>query len=136
MIQPGGLISYAWRGPLDGIGLEGLHAEAFGHVPGTYDWRAQLDRHSLGWVTAREAGRLLGFVNLAWDGGSHAFLLDLMVASHARRRGIGRALVTRAATHARTAGCEWLHADFEPRLRDFYFVACGFSSSAAGLIKL
>lgn len=136
MTEPAGLVAYAWRGPLDSTELEGLHAEAFGHVPRHFDWRAQLDRHSLGWVTAREEGRLLGFVNLAWDGGLHAFLVDLVVASNARRRGIGRALVIHAATHARAAGCEWLHADFEAGLRDFYLTACGFSSTAAGLIKL
>lgn len=59
-----------------------------------------------------------------------------MVTSIARRRGIGRALVTHAATQARAARCEWLHADFEPGLRDFYLAACGLRSSAAGLIKL
>ena len=136
MTEPAGIVAYAWRGPLDSTEVEGLHAEAFEHASRAYDWRAQIDRYSLGWVTAREGGLLLGFVNLAWDGGSHAFLLDLMVASLARRRSIGRALVTHATTHARAAGCEWLHADFEPGLWDFYFSACSFSSTAAGLIKL
>lgn len=136
MTEPAELVAYAWRGPIDSAEIEDLHAEAFGHAPRAYDWCAQLDRHSLGWVTARGGGRLAGFVNVAWDGGSHAFLLDLVVASIARRRGIGRTLVTHAATQARAAGCEWLHADFEPGLREFYLAASGFSSTEAGLIKL
>lgn len=75
MTELAGLVAYAWRGPLDGADLEDLHAEAFGHVPRVYDWRGQLERHSLGWVTAREGGRLLGFVNLAWDAAArtHSF---------------------------------------------------------------
>lgn len=32
---------------------------------------------SLGWRTARSSsGRVIGFVNVAWAGGDHAFLLD------------------------------------------------------------
>jgi tetratricopeptide (TPR) repeat protein len=37
---------------------------------------------------------------------------------------------------ARDAGCEWLHADFDPHLRPFYFDACGFAPTDAGLIAL
>lgn len=37
---------------------------------------------------------------------------------------------------ARVAGCEWLHVDFEPRLRRFYLDACGFRPTEAGLIRL
>jgi hypothetical protein len=31
---------------------------------------------------------------------------------------------------------QWLHADFEPHLRSFYFDACGFRPAAAGLIHV
>ena len=62
-------------------------------VPGPRDWRAQVERHSLGWVCARDGGDLAGFVNVAWDGGAHAFILDTMVAARMRRRGIGAGLV-------------------------------------------
>ena len=50
--------------------------------------------HSMGWVTARmrDGGGLVGFVNVAWDGGDHAFLLDTKVASEHQRQGIGAAL--------------------------------------------
>jgi hypothetical protein len=36
----------------------------------------------------------------------------------------------------RAAGCEWLHVDFEDHLRAFYFDACGFVPTNAGLIEL
>lgn len=53
-----------------------------------------------------------------------------------QHRGIGTELVRRARDAARDAGCEWLHVDFEPQLRPFYFGACGFVSTDAGLIRL
>lgn len=99
------------------------------------DWRGQLER-SLGWVCARSDGELVGFVNVAWDGGVHAFVLDTMVAAKAGRRGIGKALVAVAEDEARAAGCEWLHVDFDEHLRPFYFDTCGFAPVDAGLIAL
>ena len=39
-------------------------------------WWDRIRPHSLGWVTARHAGYLVGFVNVASDGGDHAFLID------------------------------------------------------------
>src|SRR5512132_4244335 len=51
-------------------------------------------------------GRL---VNVAWDGGDHAFLLDTKVAGEHQRRGVATALVGVAVRHAKAAGCEWLH---------------------------
>ena len=94
-------------------------------------------RHSLGWVTARaDDWTLIGFVNVAWDGGDHAFLLDTKVRPDHQRRGIGTRLVRIAARHAKAAGCEWLEVDFEPRLSSFYHDACGFSATAAGLLHL
>jgi GNAT superfamily N-acetyltransferase len=100
------------------------------------DWQAQVRRHSLGWVCARDADRLVGFVNVAWDGGVHGFVLDTMVAADVRRCGVGRALVAIAVREARAAGCEWLHVDFDPHLRSFYFAACGFTPTDAGVIRL
>src|SRR6266508_1988405 len=93
-------------------------------------------RHSLGWVVARDGYRLIGFVNVLWDGLVHALLQDTMVAKHARHQGIGTALVALAVDQARQAGCEWLHVDFEGHLRPFYFDACGFRPTDAGLIAL
>ena len=37
---------------------------------------------------------------------------------------------------ARSAGCEWLHVDFEDHLHGVYFDACGFTPTNAGLIEL
>ena len=101
-------------------------------------WWDQIRPCSLGWVTARVqgGGALVGFVNVAWDGGDHAFLLDTKVAGEHQRQGIGTALVGHAVGHATAAGCEWLHVDFEEHLAAFYFDACGFRPTPAGLIHL
>ncbi|MBL1119373.1 GNAT family N-acetyltransferase [Streptomyces sp. 110] len=125
-----------WRGDFDNAALNALHAEGFGYPVAQTDWREQLERYSLGWVCAREDGSLIGFVNVAWDGGVHAFILDTVVAQHHRSRGVGSALVATAAHEARAAKCEWLHVDFEEHLRSFYFDACGFQETPAGLIAL
>jgi GNAT superfamily N-acetyltransferase len=70
------------------------------------------------------------------DGGIHAFLLDTMVSARAGRQGIGTRLVEVAVGEARSTDCEWLHVDFDDELRAFYFEACGFTPTNAGLIKL
>ncbi len=125
-----------WRGEFENEELNALHAEAFGHRVLPIDWVGQVGVHSLGWVTAREDVNLLGFVNVAWDGGVHAFLLDTMVAKTHRRAGLGARLVAVAEAEARAAGCEWLHVDFDDELRSFYFGACGFTPAPAGVIAL
>jgi len=100
-------------------------------------WWDRVRPHSLGWVTARLDGALVGFVNVAWDGGDHAFLLDTKTRRDLQRRGIGTAVVLRARDEARAAGCEWLHVDSEEALRSFYLDSCGFRPAAvAGLINL
>ena len=100
-------------------------ARAFGPV---------LER-SLTWVSAWRGERLAGFVNVATDGGSHAFLLDTTVHPDEQRRGLGRRLVLVAAEEATRAGADWLHVDFEPHLAGFY-AGCGFTPTAAGLWRL
>ena len=87
-------------------------------------------------TTFRELAADLGFVNVAWDGGVHAFILDTVVSAALRHSGIGAQLVAEAASGARAANCEWLHVDFEDDLRAFYFDACGFRPTNAGLIAL
>lgn len=129
-------ITYQWRGEFDNGALNRLHAEGFEHPYLDSDWRTQVHQHSLGWVCASEDGELIGFVNVAWDGDCHAFILDTLVADHARHRGIGTTLVATAAEHAKEAGCEWLHVDFEDHLTGFYFQACGFTPVHAGLVAL
>jgi ribosomal protein S18 acetylase RimI-like enzyme len=94
-------ITYEWRGDFDNPELNALHAKAFNHRPLDEDWRAQVERHSLGWVCARGAGELVGFVNVPWDGGIHAFLLDTMVSARVGRQGIGTRLVEVAVNEVR-----------------------------------
>ena len=98
------------------------------------DFGPVLDR-SLCFVCAYLEIRLVGFVNLAWDGGHHAFVLDTTVHPSAQRRGIGQQLVKRSAEAARMQGVEWLHVDYEPRLQSFY-AQCGFQTTKAGLLNL
>lgn len=114
---------------LDGAALDALFAES-ALAPPAFD----LER-SLCWVSAHAGERLVGFVNVAWDGGRHAFLLDSVVHPTCRRRGIGLALVRCAVEEARSLGAEWLHVDYEGRLADFY-QRCGFRPTRAGLIAL
>jgi len=125
-----------WRGRFENREANALHAEAFDNRVLDDDWVAQVEGRSLGWVTARDGRRLVGFVNVAWDGGVHAFLLDTMVARAYRRRGLAMRLVKEATEQARAAGCEWLHVDFDEELRSFYLDACGFEPAPAGVIRL
>jgi GNAT superfamily N-acetyltransferase len=132
-------IDYEWRGAFTNVEANALHAEAF--ETRTYDesewnWVELTARHSLGWVVARRVGDVVGFVNVLWDGLVHAWIQDVMVATSARGNDIGTTLVARAADGARAAGCEWLHVDFDDELRPFYFDACGFRPTNAGLISL
>ena len=132
-------ISYSWRGDVGNDEMNALHAEAFEtrlYTADEWDWQEQLAGHSLGWVVARDGDTLVGFLNVVWDGLVHAWIQDTMVATHARHRGIATELVARAVEQCRAAGCEWLHVDFEDHLRPFYFGACGFTSTNAGLIEL
>jgi GNAT superfamily N-acetyltransferase len=101
---------------------------------GPRDWHPVLKR-SLVYLCAYREESLVGFVNVAWDGGAHGFILDTTVHPKMRRRGIGRRLVLRAASEARDRNVEWLHVDFEPHLRGFYDL-CGFRSTEAGLLHL
>ncbi|GGS89900.1 hypothetical protein GCM10010206_60800 [Streptomyces cinerochromogenes] len=107
-------IKYEWRGDFDNASLNALHADGFGHPVAQTDWRERLERHSLGWVCAWEDGSLIGFVNVVWDGGGHAFILDTVVAQPCRSRGVGATLVATAAEEARAAKCE--QAEAEPEL--------------------
>jgi ribosomal protein S18 acetylase RimI-like enzyme len=63
-------------------------------------------------------------------------LIDTKTHGAHQRTGIGTRLVQIAAAHAKAAGCEWLHVDFESELAPFYFDACGFRPTDAGLIHL
>ena len=130
-------ITFHWRGAFDNAEVNALHAAAFAHPSAADDWQGLVQRHSLGWVTARRRRRPGGL----------------------RERGLGRRLATPGsrtswwrgtpgiggwapawwrppAKAARAAGCEWLHVDFDEEHRPFYIEACGFTPTAAGLIAL
>ncbi|MBX9458457.1 MAG: GNAT family N-acetyltransferase [Rhizobium sp.] len=105
-------------------------------------WNSRADRdfsailsRSLGHIGAFAGGQLVGFINIAWDGGIHAFLLDTCVTPVMRRQGIATQLVDHAIELARNRGAEWLHVDFEHDLGGLYR-KCGFRPTAAGVIKL
>ena len=84
-------------------------------MPGWWD---RTREHGLGRVSTRDRkGVLVGFVNVIWDGGNHAFLLDTKTRSNWQRRGVGTEIVRRAVNLARAAGCERLHVDFDPPWR-------------------
>lgn len=127
-------ISYTWRSSLTDDEMVDL-IESHGGKP-VIGWWDQVRSHSLGWVTARDDGVLVGFVNVAWDGGDHAFLIDTKTRGTHQHRGVGTELVRQAALRARAAGCEWLHVDFRPGLESFYLDACGFRRTDAGLVHL
>jgi GNAT superfamily N-acetyltransferase len=121
------------RRPLTDVQLHALFAAAwpgYRRVP----FGPVLAR-SLTWVAALSGERLIGFVNVATDGGIHAFLLDTAVHPDWQRRGIGRRLVTAALDQARTVGMTWVHVDYEPHLDGFYR-GCGFRPTAAGVLRL
>ena len=126
-------IEYRDNPDLGNEALNALWATAW-NTPHPRDFQPILSRN-LAHVGAFAGTRLVGFVNVAWDGGIHAFILDTCVDPEFRRKGIASALVERAKTLARERGAEWLHVDFEPHLTGFYR-GLGFASTEAGLIRL
>lgn len=132
-------VVYEWRGTFASHEVNALHAEAFEtrvFSDSEWNWADLSARHSLGWVTARDDSKLVGFVNVPWDGFVHAWVQDVMVAMSHRHRGVGRELISETVRGAKSAGCEWLHVDFDDDLKPFYFEACGFTPTNAGLIAL
>ncbi|MBB3607317.1 GNAT family N-acetyltransferase [Rhizobium sp. BK602] len=113
--------------------LNDLWASAW-NEPTPRDFSPVLSR-SLAHVCAYAGERLVGFVNVAWDGGIHAFILDTCVARDFQRRGIATKLIEQATAIARERGATWLHVDFEPHLIGFYR-SLGFRETEAGLIRL
>lgn len=105
-------------------------------------WPGHVDRsfqsvlaRSLLYVCAYAQGELVGFVNVATDGGQHAFILDTCVRGDCQKQGVGKALVRKAVDEAAGRGIAWLHVDYEPGLHRFY-AACGFRPSSAGVLRV
>jgi GNAT superfamily N-acetyltransferase len=127
------LVALTRNRPIASEDLNSLKAASWEGIQ-TRDWEPVLAR-SMGWVCATHGARLVGFVNVAWDGGAHAFLLDTSVHRDYQKQGIGTALVQEAIALARDGGAEWLHVDFEEGLEPFYH-GCGFQPTRAGLLYL
>jgi GNAT superfamily N-acetyltransferase len=127
------MIDYRTDPHPDAAALDDFWQRAWGGPPPP--GYARVIERSLAHIGAYQGGCLIGFVNLAWDGGLHAFVLDTAVDPAYRRRGIATELVRRAVLEAQAAGVHWLHVDFEPHLEAFYS-ACGFRPTAAGLMRL
>ena len=127
------MINYTVSSEVTNAALNSLFAAAWPAHTET-DFQRVL-AHSLLWVCAYDDAKVVGFVNVAWDGGAHAFILDTTVHPDYQRRGIGVALVRRAIEATGKRGIAWLHVDYEPHLEAFYR-ACGFQPTLAGLINL
>ena len=128
------MIAYRVNPSLSNADLERLFSSTWAdYTPSDF---SSVLTHSLAYIGAFTADdQLIGFVNLAWDGGVHAFLLDPTVDPAWQRRGVGRELVMRAIEQATLRGCTWLHVDFEAHLEPFY-AQCGFQPTRAGLVRL
>ena len=126
-------IVYKIRPPL---GHDELNALFFASWPKHEEWDfSPILERSLLWVCVYADTQLIGYVNLAWDGGVHAFILDTTVHPDYRRQGIGAQLVKKAIDAAREHNLEWIHVDYEPSLEAFY-LQCGFQPSAAGILRV
>ena len=65
--------------------LDALFRAAWGSPKPGYE---RVFAHSFTWVAAWDAGELVGFVNVAWDGDVHFFLLE--PECHFSKEGKGR----------------------------------------------
>ena len=104
-----GPIRYAVREPIDFASLQGLFRDSWENGE-KQDYDRVLER-SFTWLTAHDGDDLVGFVNVAWDGGVHLFLLDTTVAPSHRRRGVTQ-LSRRWARSTRSS--TWCDADAAP----------------------
>jgi ribosomal protein S18 acetylase RimI-like enzyme len=92
---------------------------------------------SLIWICAYDGEKLVGYCNVAWDGGVHAFLLDPTVRKEYRHRGIGTKLVREAlAAASQHPKLEWVHVDASAELMQRFYEPAGFRPTPAGLVWL
>ena len=80
-----------------------------------------------------DASGLVGFLRVVSDGVDDAYLGDLMVHPRLQRKGLGRALITRALEELSADRIRCIQVTFHPGLEPFYR-ACGFDIIGAGII--
>ena len=80
-------------------------------IDGVSDFQSILTR-SLTHVGAYLGDRIIGFANMAWDGGIHGFLVDVCVHPEFRDHGIGQSMVEAALKVARKRGLQKVHAQW------------------------
>jgi GNAT superfamily N-acetyltransferase len=127
------VINYRVEPPIDNAAFNGLFVVAWPDH-GWTDFESQLV-YCFTYICAYDGEHLIGFAKVAWDGGTHGFLLDPVVHPEYRHRGIATHLVAEIVAVAKSQGLHWLHVDYEPGLRPFY-ESCGFRPTDAGLIRL
>ena len=125
-------IRYERRPELDPDALSELFAAAWGHAKPGYE---VVFDHSFTWIGAFAGDDLVGFVNVAWDGSVHFFLLDTTVDPDWGRQGIGTGLVREAIEACRGHG-EWLHVDADKELMAGLYRPAGFEPTPAGIIDV
>lgn len=120
-------VEYRHRESLDLEELQALFEASWpdGRKPGY----GMVLEHSFTWVSAHSDHRLVGFVNIAWDGGKHFFLLDTTVHPARRGHGIGRQLVMEAIGDCPGA----VHVDADEQLMTRFYGPCGFRAVPAGI---
>lgn len=128
-------IEYRIKPQINNEEFNDLMNRVWNDLEGTNEDYQLMLKLSLTYVGAFIDEKLVGFINVAWDGGEHAFILNTSVDSEYRRKGIGSELVQIAVEESKKVGMTWLHVDYEPEYKNFY-QKCGFRHTEAGLIKL
>ncbi len=98
------------------------------------DFKPVLER-SLAYFGGFSGATLISYLNVAWDGGLHGFILDTTVHPNYRRKQVALNMLIKATDVARIHGLEWLHVDYAPVYEALYQKA-GFRSTAAGILQL
>ena len=96
---------YTLRPAIDRQTLQDLFSAAWGAPKSGYE---AVFAHSFTWVAAWANEELVGFVNVAWDGDVHFFLLDTTVHPEYQHRGIGQRIgggSHRRLPRATASGC-------------------------------